>query len=426
MLTTESTSYHRQRRERWLLGLATLFVLVNQATLIWVQDRSWSDMWIVGVWLGCTLLLHVSLNINLPHRDPFLLPASLLLSGWGLTIIDRLQPAFADRQAIWLMVGSCALIAISLAPHDLRWLRNYRYTWLVGSLLLVLLTVFFGVHPSGNRFHPPRLWLQFWDVYYQPSELLKLTLVGFLASYLADHWLSLRFSATQRGLPASFYAPIGLMWGLSVAILLWQRDMGSATIFFMVSMLMLYIASGRLMILIVGTGLLILAGTLGYFIFDVVALRMDIWLNPWADADNTSFQLVQSLMAFSAGGIIGQGIGQGAPEFIPVVHSDFIFSAMAEEWGLIGVLSTLAIMLILVLRGLRIALVNQNRPYRALFAAGLSLMIGVQSLLIMGGTLRLWPLTGVTLPFVSYGGSSLLTSYVILGLLLVLSEGERS
>lgn len=425
MYSSELASYRIQSRERGLLILASFFVALNQSTLIIVQERAWSDMWIVGVWASCASLLHIVLNRQLSKRDPFLLPASLLLSGWGLTIIDRLQPAFADRQAVWLMVASLALIAVSFAPHDLRWLRDYRYTWLLGSLFLILLTVFVGVHPSGNRFNPPRLWLQFWDIYYQPSELLKLTLVAFLASYLADHWLSLRLDQTQRGLPASFYTPIGLMWGLSVAILLWQRDMGSATIFFVVSMLMLYLASGRIMIVLVGLGLLICAGVIGYFIFDVVALRMNIWLNPWADADNTSFQLVQSLMAFSAGGIIGQGVGQGAPQFIPVVHSDFIFSALAEEWGLIGVLSSLAIVMLLVMRGLRIAILNQHRPYRALFAAGLSLMIGIQSLLIMGGTLRLWPLTGVTLPFVSYGGSSLLTSYVILGLLLVLSNSEQ-
>ena len=425
MHSTELTPRRIQRRERSLLGLAALFIAINQITLIIVQGRQWSALWIIGVWTGCAVTLHLVLNRQLPRRDPFLLPVSLLLTGWGITIINRLQPAFADRQAIWLVVASSALIVISFAPSDLRWLKDYRYTWLMGSILLVLLTVFVGVHPSGNRANPPRLWLQFWDVYYQPSELLKLTLVAFLASYLADHWLSLRLNQTQRGLPVSFYAPIGLMWGLSVAILLWQRDLGTATIFFVVSMLMLYLASGWIGLVIVGVGLLILAGAIGYFIFDVVALRVDIWLNPWADADDTSFQLVQSLMAFSAGGIIGQGIGQGAPEFIPVVHSDFIFSALAEEWGLIGVLSSLLLIMLLILRGLRIATFNQHRPYRALFAAGLSLIIGVQSLLIMGGTLRLWPLTGVTLPFVSYGGSSLLTSYIILGLLLVISNGEK-
>jgi cell division protein FtsW len=215
-----------------------------------------------------------------------------------------------------------------------------------------------------------------------------------------------------------------LMWGVCVVILIWQRDLGTATIFFVIFMAMLYLASGQWLLLVGGGALLAVAAAVAYRMFDVVALRIDIWLNPWPEAEGRSFQIVQSLMAVSAGGILGQGIGQGSPNFIPVVHTDFVFAAIAEEWGLIGVSGLLLILALIVTRALRIALGSQHRPFAAFLAAGLGIMLATQSLLIMGGTLRLWPLTGVTLPFVSYGGSSLLTSFVAIGLLLVLSESE--
>ncbi|NDJ86985.1 MAG: FtsW/RodA/SpoVE family cell cycle protein, partial [Chloroflexi bacterium] len=211
-------------------------------------------------------------------------------------------------------------------------------------------------------------------------------------------------------------------FGLCIVMLGWQRDLGTATIFFVVFMLMLYLASGQWLLMVGGAGLLAIAAAVGYILFDVVSLRIDVWLNPWAEAEGRAFQIVQSLMAVSAGGIVGEGIGQGLPTFIPVVHTDFVFAAIAEEWGLIGVLGLLVAIAVITLRGLRIAVLSQSRPFAAFLAAGLSLSITVQSLMIIGGALRLWPLTGVTLPFVSYGGSSLLTSFVSVGLLLVISE----
>jgi cell division protein FtsW len=196
---------------------------------------------------------------------------------------------------------------------------------------------------------------------------------------------------------------------------------GAATLFFVVFMIMLYLASGQGQLLLGGLVLLLIASASAYFLFDVVALRVDIWWNPWPTADTSAYQIVQSLMSVAAGGVFGQGIGQGHPTIVPVAHSDFAFAAIGEEWGLLGVLTALSALAVLVVRGLRIA-VRARQPFRSLLAAGLSLMLGVQSLMIMGGVLKLVPLTGVTLPFVSYGGSSLLTNFVIVGLLLVLSS----
>jgi cell division protein FtsW (lipid II flippase) len=415
------------RRERTLLVLAGIFITLNHVTLIIVQERSILRLWIVGIWVGCAWGLHKVSDRRLPYRDSYLLPTMMLLVGWGINTIDRLAPAFADREAMWLIFSSLIFGMILYLPHDLNWLRSYRYTWLVLGLGLLIVTILLGVNPSGGG---PRLWLDFGRVFYQPSELLKILLVVFMASYLADHWLTLRHEFIQVGflkipLPAmSFFAPILLMWGLCMVILIWQRDLGTATLFFVVFMLMLYLASGQEMLIVGGTLLLSIAGFVAYLLFDVVALRIEIWLNPWAEPEGRAFQLVQSLMAISAGGVMGQGIGEGLPTAIPVVHSDFIFAAIAEEWGLIGVLSLLICLAVIIIRGLKIAAQNQQHPFIALLSAGLSLMLAIQSILIMAGSTRLLPLTGITLPFVSYGGSALLTSFMMVGLLLVLS-GER-
>jgi cell division protein FtsW len=416
-------------RERVLLLMAALFVSIIHITLLWTQDIAWTQLWMVGVWLACGLGLHIILSRQLPTRDPYLLPGIFLLTGWGIVTVYRLQPRLGERQVGWLVVSSVAMVALMSMPHDLGWLRRYRYTWLLLGVALLVITIFIGVNPSGEEFNPPRLWLQFGEVFYQPSELMKILLVAFMASYLSDHWISLRRELIYVGrfkLPAlSFFAPILLMWGLSLVILVWQRDLGTATLFFVVFMLMFYLASGQALLLLGGIGLLGLASLVAYLAIDVVALRIDIWLNPWPEADGRAFQIVQSLMAVAAGGVLGQGIGQGLPTAVPVAHSDFIFAAIAEEWGLIGIIGLLSVLLLITLRGFRIALLNQHRPFASLLAAGLSLMLSIQSLLIIGGALRLWPLTGVTLPFVSYGGSSLLTGFTMIGLLLILSNQSR-
>jgi len=186
---------------------------------------------------------------------------------------------------------------------------------------------------------------------------------------------------------------------------------------------MLYLASGQGQLLIGGIALLLIASIIAYLSFPVVALRVNIWVDPWKTANSDAYQVVQSLLAVAAGGVFGAGVGQGQPQIVPVAHSDFAFAAVAEEWGLVGVFGVLVALGVLVVRGMRIA-VQAKGPFRSLLASGLSLMIGVQSLLIMGGVLKLVPLTGVTLPFVSYGGSSLLTSFVIVGLLLILSGDQ--
>ncbi len=412
--------------ERRLLVLAGIFILVNGIALSLALDRVWAALIPVGVWAVCAISGHIVLNRRLPRRDPLLFPLAMFLTGWGLNLIARLVPSYTVRQTLWMIVGLVALLILTTLPRDLRWLRRYRYTWLIGGLALLVITILIGQNPSGGG---PRLWL--WlglgHVYYQPSELLKILLVAFLASYFADHGRYMHLETMRVGfwrVPSlAFLAPVMLMWGVCVVVLVWQRDLGTATLFFVVFMVLLYLASGQAMLLLGGLGLLLIAGVVAYNLFSVVALRVNIWWNPWPTADSDAYQLVQSLMAIADGGLIGQGIGQGRPTIVPVVHSDFVFAAIGEEWGLIGLLAVMSVLAVLVVRGMRIAALSRQ-PFRVLLAAGLSLSLAVQSILIMGGVLKLLPLTGVTLPFVSYGGSSLLTSFAIVGLLLVLSQGE--
>jgi cell division protein FtsW (lipid II flippase) len=320
------------------------------------------------------------------------------------------------------------MLAVALFPQPLRWLRSFRYVLLVIGLILLVSTIVLGKNPSGQA-GAPQLWLGIGSVYFQPSEALKIILVAFLASYLAEQYPALRakdLNTENRRLVLSprIFGPIMLMWGLSVVILVWQRDLGTAILFFVVFLVLLYVASGYTLIILSGAILIAIAAIVAYSRFDVVQLRVDIWLNPWPEAEGRAFQIVQSLLAFAAGGIFGQGVGQGSPTYIPVVHSDFVFAALAEEWGFLGVITAICCIALIVVRGMRVATRQHVRPFLALLSLGLSMLIATQSLLIMGGVLKLLPLTGVTLPFLSYGGSSLLASFVIVGLLLRLSAVE--
>ncbi len=418
-----------RRTERMLLVISGAFLFVNFLALALLRTGSEiSDWFHFGIWVICAVLGNRILNRYLPGRDPLLFPLTMFLSGWGLILIDRLAPNFDDRQTVWLVVSVGAMLLVAIFPHTLRWLRNYRYLLLVIGLLLLIGTIILGTNPSGQT-GAPQLWLGIGSIFFQPSEALKIILVAFLASYLAEHYPLMRADereARRRGLPLSprVIGPILLMWGISVIILIWQRDLGTAILFFAVFIVLLYVASGYNRILISGLLLIVLAGFVAYNQFAVVRLRVDIWLNPWPESDGRAFQIVQSLLAFAAGGPFGQGVGQGSPTYIPVVHSDFVFAALAEEWGLLGVIAVTACIAIFITRGFQIAISQQRRSFLALLAVGLSMLIATQSLLIIAGVLKLVPLTGVTLPYLSYGGSSLLVSFIIAGLLIRLSALE--
>jgi cell division protein FtsW (lipid II flippase) len=408
------------RRERILLALGAVFVILNHLALTLALGQGVMGLWPILIWLVCAAAAHFMLGRLLPQHDPYLLPVVMLLAGWGLTLVARLAPAFTIRQAIWVVIATAVMLVVGALPPDLRILRRYRYTWLLAGLVLLAATLLLGTNPSGDPY-APRLWLGGWGIYFQPSELLKLLLAIFLASYLAEK-REMLIETLRRFSPMPYLGPMLLMWGFCMVLLIWQRDLGAAALFFIVFLVMLYLSTGQARYAVAGIILLILAGVVGYMLFDVVRLRVDTWWNPWPEADSRAFQIVQSLLAFAAGGLFGQGVSQGAPTYIPVVHSDFVFAAIAEEWGLLGAIGIVVCFALLVMRALHIAISRLRLRFLALLAAGIGTLLGVQALMIMAGVLKLIPLTGVTLPFVSYGGSSLLSSFVMVGLLLRISD----
>lgn len=414
----------RSWQERLLLILAAAFVALNGIALSLALTGALSLRHLAApaIWLASMVAAHLLLQRLQPQHDPVLLPLYALLTGWGLILIDRLAPNFLWRQLLWLVLGTALLVGLAVVPQSLRLVRRYRYTWLTIGLVLLVATLVFGVNPSGSG---ATLWLP-WpfldDIYFQPSELLKLLLVIFLASYFDEYQRVATVSpdgGSRRHL--AYLAPLFLMWGFSILLLVWQRDLGAAALFFLVFLALLYLATGQWQYVAGGIGLLALAALFGYFTFAVVELRFETWWNPWPEAMDRAFQIVQSLYAIAAGGVTGQGVGQGFPYYVPVVHSDFAFAAIAEEWGLVGSIATIACFALLAHRGLFIAS-RARRAFHMYLAAGMTLLISVQAFLIMAGVARLIPLTGVTLPLVSYGGSSLLMTSAMLGLLLNLSS----
>ncbi|MBK8025665.1 MAG: FtsW/RodA/SpoVE family cell cycle protein [Chloroflexi bacterium] len=409
-----------------LLGLSILFLLVNALALYLAQPSGDSGIWwMLLVWAACAVIGGALLRRSLPNSDPFFFPISMFLSGWGILAIERVAPNFAQRQIVWLVVAVIVLVVTASFPRLIVLLRNYRYTLLFAGIAVLVITILFGSNPSGIA-GAPALWLNLGDFFIQPSEPLKIILVVFLSSYLAEQYSVVRVENAAFGRAPSprMFGPVLLMWGVSVIVLVWQRDLGTAALFFLVFLTLLYVASGQIRLLLAGGILALVAGAAAYVLFGVVRLRVDAWINPWPEADNRAYQIVQSLMAVANGGVMGQGIGQGSPTYIPVVHSDFIFAALAEEWGLIGVVAVLFCFALIITRSLRSTV--SLRPFPALLGVGLSALLAIQTILIIGGVLKVVPLTGVTVPFMSYGGSSLVTNFLLIGLMLRLSAGEQA
>ncbi len=405
--------------ETWLFRIAGFFLFLYSAALSlapaarlhsWQAPYTWQHWlgwlaWLAGYWL-----IKRQVDHRLPNHDSYILPVVALLSGWGLLTVWRLDATLGMRQTLWLILGFLIIYLAVRYPALLRILRRYKYIWLVAGLLLIVLTFFFGSYPSGEG---PRLWLGCCGVYFQPSEPLKLLLIAYLAAYLADQ-MPLKWSFPQ------LIAPTLIVVSAATALLIAQRDLGTASLLIVLYTLILFMASGRRRILAAAGGVILAAGITGYLFFDVIRLRVDAWLNPWQDPYGESYQIVQSLISIASGRVFGTGPGLGSPNLVPVASSDFIGTAIAEETGLMGLSALILLFSLLFLRGLIIA-VNARANYPRFIASGLSAYFATQTILILGGNLRLLPLTGVTLPFVSYGGSSLVTAIFSAAILLIIS-----
>ena len=362
------------------------------------------------VWLFWVILIQRTLNKKLPNRDPLIFPIVALLSGWGLLSVWRLSSRLGLLQMLWFSVG-CLLIIFAINAHNLtQTLKRYKYIWLVFGLALLGLTFVIGVNPTESG---PRLWLRFLKIYFQPSEPLKLLVIVYLSAFFAD-----QLKPNAR-LLASILPTVILTLVIGV-LLVWQRDLGTAVLIAFLYILMITVTTHRRRFLWIFPLVLIIVGAIGYLTLPIVRVRLDLWLNPWLDTQNAAYQLVQSRIAIAAGGVSGTGPGLGSPYLVPIAVSDFIYTVIGEEFGLIGGASYLVLLLLLVIRGINIAMRSKTSFGRYL-AFGLSAYLALQTLIIVSGNLGLVPLTGITLPFASYGGSSLVTNLIAIAILLRIS-----
>ena len=407
--------------------LALLVSTLGFATLIFVQEATSPPLVYGAYYAGTLFALYLAVRLLLPHSDVLLLPIVTLLTGLGLVMIFRLTydvegvENLAITQAVWILIGSAALLFIVLFFRNYERLFDYKYLFALAAVVLICLTF----TPLGYEVNGARLWVRIGPVNFQPSEFARIALIIFYAGYLAEKRDLL--AATSRSvlgvqIPSpKYFGPVALVWAVSLGLLVFERDLGSSLLFFAVPLLMLYVATGRLAYVIIG-GLMFSGGALAtYLLFDHVRVRVQTWLDPWQNPDAEGFQILQSIFNIADGGITGTGLGAGFAQTIPEVHTDFIFSAIASELGLLGATAVLLAFLVFVYRGIKISLLAGDEASK-LLAYGLTAMFALQTLIIVGGVTRLIPLTGITLPFVSYGGSSVVGNFILTGLLLVVSE----
>jgi peptidoglycan glycosyltransferase len=363
-----------------------------------------------------------------PYADPILLPTAALLNGVGYVFIARLNRHLAGLQALWTAIGVGAFLLTLFVVRRARDLERYRYIFAllgIGLLLMPLLPV------VGTNINGARLWIRVGGVTFQPGELAKIALAIFFASYMVERGELLAKGTLRIGrflvLDPKYIAPVLVAWGLSLMIFLFENDLGSSFLFFALFIGMLWVTTGRNAYLGLGAVLFGLGAGFALKVIGHAKGRLHSWLNPWPlyNVPNGGYQTIQGWFAMAGGGVFGDGPGRGSPQRIPAVATDFIFAAIAEELGLLGAAAVLAAYLLMVGTGLRIA-VRCERDFEKLLATGLSIILGIQSFVIIGGVTRLIPLTGVTLPFISYGGSSLIANYILLALLLRISNDSST
>lgn len=379
------------------------------------------------------LVAHTVVRLALPSADPYLLPLAGLLVAIGLTMIYRIDPDRALRQGLWVVIGLGLFALLAFRLRNYRSLDEIKYTLGLAAIALLALPAVPGL---GTTINGASLWVRLGPVSFQPGEFAKVLLVAFLAGYLRDNRELLAHGLGPLRLPSPKHlGPLLLVWGGAMLVLVQSNDLGGGLLYFSVFLAMLYVATGRLVYVGAGLALFSLGAFALYQIVPHVGSRISIWLDPWSDPFHTGYQLVQSIYAIASGGIFGQGLGRGVlvtpsgSTYIPYLETDFIFSGISQELGLAGAAAVVLLYLLIVYRGLRIAMVVPD-GFSKLLAAGLTATIGIQAFLIVGGVTGLIPLTGITLPFVSYGGSSIVANFLLLGLLLAIShqaveEGKR-
>ncbi len=422
------------RKRRWTeLGLLVLALLVGVSSYVLVGlgrdgEVPTDILEYGGTLVALGLVAHLVVRLRAPYADPVLLPAVMALNGIGLAMIRRIDLAsnttYASQQLIWAALSVAGFVVTLVVVRDHRRLQGYTYiTGLVGIVLLLLpLTPGLGVNINGAR-----IWIHFAGFSFQPGEIAKICLAIFFASYLVVKRDALALAGRRFlgiDLPRGRdLGPILLMWLISLGVLVFQRDLGSSLLFFGLFVVLLYVATERASWLVVGSALFAGGAYLGYLAFSHVQTRVDGWLHPFDDPDRFG-QIIQGQYSLAWGGILGRGWGQGSPYLTPYAWSDFIATSIGEELGLTGLMAILVVYALIVERGLRTALVCRD-PFGKLLAVGLSTAMALQVFVVVGGVTKLIPLTGLTTPFLSYGGSSLIANWIIIALLLQISDYAR-
>ncbi|HVF53593.1 MAG TPA: FtsW/RodA/SpoVE family cell cycle protein [Actinomycetota bacterium] len=371
---------------------------------------------------------HVAVRKLARAADHLLLPVVAVLNTLGLAAVYRLAPKrFGPAQVTWTVFGLALLVAVLVFLRDYKTLGRFKYLFGFAGVGLLLLPL----SPLGREINGAQLWISLGPLSFQPGEAAKLCLVVFFAGYVAERKELLALASRRLAgmhLPdLKHFGPLLVMWGLSLAVMFYEKDLGSSMLFFSIFLVMIYMGTARVAYLFFGGALFAAGAFLGYRAFGHVQSRVQVWFDVFNPEliDGPSYQLAQSMFALSTGGLFGTGLGQGRPDLIPEAHTDFIFSVIGEELGLFGTSAVVVLFMLVIARGMRIAL-NARDDFGQLLAAGLTAILGLQTIIILGGITRLLPLTGITLPFVSYGGSSLLANFVLIALLIRVSHQNAS
>jgi cell division protein FtsW (lipid II flippase) len=434
----------RSRRNTELLGVLLALFVVGvaywQVAYVILDELPSHFVVTSSIYAGLALAAHLALRFLARYADPVVLPIVVALNGLGLVMIYRLDLAYRAEaaaegqplphwdsadQLTWTAIGVALFVLVLAIVRDHRVLQRFTYTALFVGLGLLLLPLVPGI---GRTINGSRIWIGVGGLSFQPAEIAKLFLIIFFAGYLVvkrDALALARHRVLGVDLPRGRdLGPILLAWGVSLAVLVFEKDLGTSLLFFGLFVAMLYVATERRGWVVIGALLFFAGALVAYAAFDHVQTRVDIWLDPFSDPQDSGYQIVQSLFGMAAGGILGSGLGQGYPDFIPLANSDFIFAAFAEELGLTGVMALLLLYAILVERGMRTAL-RVTDSFGRLLATGLAFTLGFQVFVVIGGVTGLIPLTGLTTPFLSAGGSSLIANWVLIALLLRISDRAR-
>jgi peptidoglycan glycosyltransferase len=416
-------------RRRSELGLVLLAAVITGAAYVLAAlGKNATLPARIGPFLGSVvallLLAHVAVRRLAPGASPLLLPIAALLHGVGYVMIARLSDRLAGLQATWSLVAIAAFVGVLVVVRRVVDLLRWQWWFLGAGIALQLLPLVPGIGFSSGG---ARIWVSVGPINFQPGEFAKVCLALFFAGYLSEQRELIRAGSHRVGgfaLPdARAFLPVLLAWAVSVVVMVAEKDLGSSLLFFTLFALMLWVATERTGYVVFGGVLFVVGATVAYQLFGHVRDRFTIWIDPWSHYNGKGYQIVQSMFAFAEGGLSGTGLGLGDPGRIPAVKTDFIYAAIGEELGLFGATAVLVAFALLVGSGLRTA-VRTDNAFEKLLAVGLTVIVGVQAFIILAGVLRVLPLTGVTLPFMSYGGSSLVANYMLLALLISVSHSS--